>query len=88
MTDSGISGIKEYAHAQIYAQMYRFAWGLFHNVKEPEKLLIKNDLIQTINNLNEPEHTRIFMVSTVKDAYFEQPKYANYFSMVVRNNPN
>ncbi len=85
MTDSGI---KEYAHAQVYAQIYRFAWVLFHDVKEQEKLLIKKDLIQTIYSLNEPEHTRIFMISTVEDAYLNKPKYANYFSMVDRNNPN
>lgn len=85
MTDSGI---KEYAHALVYAQMYRFAWVLFHHVKEQEKLLIKKDLIQTINSLHEPEHTRIFMISTVEDAYLDKPKYANYFSMVDRNNPN
>lgn len=88
MADSGILGLKEYAQAQVYAQMYRFAWCLFHNVKEPEKLLIKNDLIQTINNLNEPNDTRNFMISTVEDAYLDKPKYANYFSMVNRNNPN
>ncbi|MBD2518523.1 hypothetical protein H6G93_26850 [Nostoc sp. FACHB-973] len=88
MTDSEIPGVKEYAQAQVYAEMYRFAWSLFHDVKEQQKLLIKKDLIQTINNLDEPEDTRIFMTSTLEDAYLNKPKYTNYSSMLYRNNPN